>query len=136
MLDMEWLAYVTEAPLSLNATVLSRPSQLSKGVEEFNAESFFESHETWEDAWQAVAYPQRLFFLALTKIAAGFAHAKRGNASGARRLLNDGLRFLEPFMPMFMGLDTRLLSEETGQWVDARPGSSNVAYPLIHSERG
>jgi predicted metal-dependent hydrolase len=132
---MEWLAYVTEAPLSPNSTALSRPSQLSKGVEEFNAESFFESHETWEGAWQTVAYPERLFFLALTKIAAGFAHAKRGNATGARRLLNDGLRFMGPFTPTFMGLDTRLLNEETRQWMDARPGNSNVAYPLIHSER-
>ena len=132
---MEWLAYVTKAGASLAVTAQTPPPQLCKGVEEFNAGSFFESHETWEGAWQAAAYPQRLFFLALTKMAAGFTHAQRGNSTGARRLLNDGLQFLRPFTPAFMGLDTRRLSEEAQQWMGPRPeNAGSTVYPHIHGE--
>ena len=133
-LDLEWLTYVTDMPVSLHVATPTPPPQLGKGTGEFNAGLFFESHETWEDAWQATAYPQRLFFLALTKIAAGFAHAQRGNVKGARRLLNDGLRFLRPFTPACMGLDTQRLSKEVQQWMDSPARETNTAYPHIHVE--
>jgi predicted metal-dependent hydrolase len=107
------------------------PAKLMTGVTQFNAEEFYESHETWEWLWRGTDYPLRLFFLSLTKLGAGFTHAQRGNPTGMRRLLSDGLRYLEPFLPSMMGLDTSRLDSEIRQWLNQEPWSSPRSLPRI-----
>ena len=107
------------------------PTELMTGVTQFNSGEFYEGHETWELLWRATEYPLRLFFLSLTKLGAGFTHAQRGNRTGMRRLLNDGLRYLEPFLPSMMGLDTIRLDSEVRQWVKQEPSSSPRPLPRI-----
>ena len=131
-MDRQWLEHLGRTGIKELATP-TPPQELDSGVAQFNDRRFFESHETWEALWLPAAYPVRLFYLALIKLAAGFTHAQRANTKGARRLLGDGLRFLEPFQPRFMGVDTRRLYKEVRQWLLDVQGSPPGAYPRVHS---
>ena len=108
-LDREWLGYIQRHPLGRHplgrhplgqrhglgrrhglghnarpASVPEGPEGFAEGVEAFNAGRFFAAHEHWETVWRGSRYPVSLFYLALTKLATGFAHAQRGNPAGAR----------------------------------------------------
>ena len=131
-MDRQWLEHLGRTGIKELATPTS-PQQLVLGVAQFNDRRFFESHETWEALWLPAAYPLRLFYLALIKLAAGFTHAQRANNKGARRLLGDGLRFLEPFQPRFMGVDTRRLDQEVRRWLLDMQSSPPAEYPQVHS---
>lgn len=47
----------------------------------------FEAHELFEAVWKATAPPEREVWRALAQLAVGITHARRGNAAGARALL-------------------------------------------------
>ncbi len=129
--DRLWLEHLRRTGTQELATA-SPPPELGLGVAQFNDQRFFESHETWEGPWRSAEYPLRLFYLALTKLGAGFTHAQRGNAKGARRLLANGLQFLGPFLPRFMGVDTRRLDREIRQWLLAAQTGPPGDYPQVH----
>ncbi len=131
-LDRWWLEELRRTGLRDSGVEAPKPPpELTAGVAQFNAGRFYESHETWEGLWHATGYPLRLFYLALTKLGAGLTHAQRGNATGMRRLLLDGLRFLEPFHPVFMGIDTARLDRELRGWLQRAPDASPRELPQI-----
>lgn len=107
------------------------PPELEAGAAQFNGGQFFESHETWERVWRSTDYPLCLFYLALTKLGAGFTHAQRGNPTAMRRLLDDGLRYLEPFAPSIMGLDIGRLSRDVRRWLSRKHASPPNEFPRI-----
>ena len=134
VLDGLWLAYATEtgdagrlAPAQLEA--------VARGAAEFNAGEFSASHETWEACWVDAAYPERLFLLALAKLGAGFAHARRRNAKGLNGQLADAVRFLRAFAPAYAGLDTARLAADVSAWAAerTRAGDFGPPYPAIAS---
>ncbi len=62
------------------------------GVAHFNAGRFFEAHEAWEEAWRkAEATDDEEFFKGLAQLGAAYTHYARGNAHGARVLLERAL---------------------------------------------
>ncbi len=131
-LDALWLAYATEtgdvgglAPAQLEA--------VARGVAEFNEGRFHASHETWEERWISAVYPERLFLLALAKLGAGFAHARRRNPKGMSGQLADAVRFLGAFAPAYAGLDTARLAADVGAWAAqrSRVGDFGPPYPAI-----
>lgn len=131
-LDRWWLEELQRTgPRHSGAEAPVPPPELAAGVAQFNEGRFYESHETWEGLWLVADYPLRLFYLALTKLGAGLTHAQRGNAKGMRRLLLDGLRFLEPFHPAFMGLDTARLDRELRRWLQRPPDEAPREFPKI-----
>ena len=81
-----------------------------QAVEEFNAGDYWRAHETLERIWLDTAYPERLFYYALIKLAVGLLHLERHNAVGARLQLVVAAEFLEPFTPAFLGVGTDALS--------------------------
>ena len=93
------------------------PEQLHKAVAQFNADQFWESHETLEYLWRATPYPLRHFYHGVIKMATGFHHVGRHNAKGSRNKLSEGLRLLKVFTPEFYGLDTRGLHDDTTRWL-------------------
>ena len=64
------------------------------GVREFNARHFFEAHEVWEDLWNDLVGEPKQLCQGLIQIAAGYHKFEIGNAAGARKLLDRGLRLL------------------------------------------
>jgi hypothetical protein len=68
---------------------------LRLGIEHFNAQRFFQAHETWESAWHPAPDPERDFWQGVTQIAVGFTHLQRGNLRGAATLLRRGAARLD-----------------------------------------
>ena len=134
-LDRRWLAYLDRSDRGAvgDGAALAQNGTLERGTAEFNGGRFFASHETWEALWRETAYPQRLFCLALTKLGAGFEHARRANRTGAAKLLTDALAYLAPFMPAFAGLDVQALHEDVAAWL--RTKGPPTPFPKMRQRR-
>ena len=68
--------------------------RFATGVHEFNAGNHFEAHEAWEAVWNDAIGPEKQLCQGLVQIAAGYHKLSLGIASGARKLLERGLRLL------------------------------------------
>ncbi len=75
------------------------------GVVHFNRGEYFEAHEVWEDLWRDCASADRRFYQALIQAAVALHHSGNGNRVGAGRLFHSGRRYMEPFRPVYQGLD-------------------------------
>lgn len=76
-----------------------------RGIEEFNRQRYFDSHEVWEGLWIGETGPSRSFYKGLIQAAVALYHLDRGNVHGADKLLQGSQRYLEPFRPWYLGLD-------------------------------
>ena len=76
-----------------------------KGIDEFNEELFFECHETLEEIWLEDHGEDRKFYQALIQIAAGYFKLQQNVPAGALKLWHTGLEKLEPYRPVFLGVD-------------------------------
>jgi uncharacterized protein len=102
-----------------------------RGLEQFNAECFFEAHETWEEVWLASPEPDKTFLQGLIQIAAAFHHYRRGNLRGTRSLLKAALRRLAPFPATHGGIALEPVRSAAGQWAaaldaDGDPGAARL----------
>jgi len=57
----------------------------------------FYAHEVLEGPWHLAEPAERAFWQGLAKVAVGLTHIQRGNAVGARSVLNAGADLLEPY---------------------------------------
>jgi len=90
------------------------PSELRKGIEEFNAGEFFEQHETLELLWRATRTPDRALYHGILQIGVGFHHWRQGNFHGATLLLDEGIERLRPFAPACQDVDlAKLIADAT-----------------------
>jgi hypothetical protein len=90
--------------------------QFRRGVGQFNAQLFFEAHETWEEIWLAATEPDKTFLQGIIQIAAAFHHYNRGNIRGARSLLEAGLKRLERFPAVHREIELELLRTAARAW--------------------
>ncbi len=71
---------------------LSLEENRALGVAHFNAGRFFQAHEAWEESWRkAEGTDDEEFFKGLAQLGAAYTHYARGNAHGARVLLERAL---------------------------------------------
>ena len=89
-----------------------------KGVEQFNAEKFFDAHESWEAIWLLAPEPDRMFLQGITQVSAAFHHHSKGNYAGAKKLLQRGLEKLEQFPANYRAVRLGKLREELGPWLE------------------
>ena len=80
-----------------------------KGIEEFNRQNYFESHEIWEALWRKQRGPARAFYQGLIQAAAAMHHLRRRNVRGAETLLCRAKKNLEPYGPVYLRLDVAAL---------------------------
>ncbi len=76
-----------------------------KGVEEFNQGLFFECHETLEEIWLEENGEERRFYQGIIQIAAGYFKLQQGVPAGAIKLWHSGLEKLEPYRPVYLGIN-------------------------------
>jgi hypothetical protein len=57
----------------------------------------FHAHEVLEGTWKAAPDAERELWRGLAQLAVGLTHARRGNATGAARLLQRAAQRIEPF---------------------------------------
>jgi predicted metal-dependent hydrolase len=82
-----------------------------KGVDEFNEQLFFECHETLEEIWLEDHGEDRKFYQGLIQVAAGYFKLQQNVPAGALKLWRTGIEKLEPYGPVFFGIDVAALIE-------------------------
>jgi predicted metal-dependent hydrolase len=88
------------------------------GIDCFNRQDFFESHEIWEDLWAETCGEAKTFYKGLIQAAVALHHATCGNAVGAERLLARSCHHLAAYRPWYLGLDVDLFLSEVSQCVE------------------
>ncbi len=93
-------------------TIDRLPPLVLQGIEEFNRGEFFEQHETLETAWRAEPGPIRDLYQGILQVGVACYHIEQGNAPGALRVIERGLRRLRPFEPEYKCIDvSRLVAD-------------------------
>jgi uncharacterized protein len=86
------------------------PGNMEQACSEFNAERFFECHESIEEIWQQETGDVRDLYKGLIQVAAAFVHISRANFIGANRLCSTALRYLHPYRQTgAMGFDVETI---------------------------
>lgn len=80
-----------------------------KGIDEFNQGLFFECHETLEEIWLEDHGDDRKFYQGIIQIAAGYFKLEQGVPAGALKLWRMGLEKLEPYAPVYCGINVESL---------------------------
>jgi predicted metal-dependent hydrolase len=80
-------------------------SRYPEGIAHFNRGEYFEAHEVWEDWWNECPAAERRFAQALIQAAVAVYHFNRGNRAGASRLFHSGRRYMQPYGPVYRGLN-------------------------------
>jgi predicted metal-dependent hydrolase len=83
----------------------------AEGVAEFNSGGFFEAHDLWEEFWQELRGPDRVFVQGLIHLAVGTYHHENGNSKGAKSQLQKAATKLSKYPANHWGV-------ETGQWIE------------------
>lgn len=94
------------------------PKIFFKGLDQFNRGAYWQSHESLEEVWLETAYPLKLFYYGLIKVAVGFVHIQRHNQRGAGLQLRVAVSNLEPFLPTFLSVQTGPLRQESQAWLE------------------
>jgi len=79
------------------------------GIEHFNKCDFYESHEVWEELWTDYQGPSRKFYQGLIQVAVALHHFGNGNIRGAKKLYHSSRAYLQPYRPVYEGLDLEKL---------------------------
>ncbi len=116
-LDAEWLAYLATGGDAGDGIALVDDQQFAAGIDRLNAGGYFEAHELFEHAWLAAPYPDRLLCLALSKLGAAFEQQARGNARGARKIVSDARRCLDPLPATYGSIDVQALRQGLDAWL-------------------
>ncbi len=95
------------------------PPQLAEFVALYRAGRFFDAHEVLEEAWRRSDEPPMSFLHGLIQWAVAFEHHRRGNAHGARVLLDRAWSRLDGAPDGYMGLDL-------SAWRTARPALADA----------
>ena len=95
-----------------DSEMLEEARLFHEGIALFNRHEWFESHETWEDAWRMVSGPRKLFYQGLIQCAVTVEHVRRGNPRGVRSVWATAQTKFVDLPPIYMGLDiAKLLSD-------------------------
>jgi predicted metal-dependent hydrolase len=90
---------------------MSHEELLQLGADRFNAKQFFEAHEAWEEVWLDAARELRAFYQGLIQVAAAYVHLQRNEYPGTVKLLHEGLRKIEAYPPVTLGVDLAALAK-------------------------
>ena len=89
--------------------------RLQKGIDEFNQQLFFECHETLEEIWLEEHGEDRKFYQGIIQIAAGYFKLQQGVPAGAIKLWRMGLEKIEPYSPVYLGVELASFSAAVKQ---------------------
>jgi uncharacterized protein len=81
------------------------PREYLQGIEHFNARSYFDAHEVWEEIWLRSTGDTKLFYQMLIQAAVGLHHYERDNYRGARGMYKNVVEKLRLLPPFYMKLD-------------------------------
>ncbi|MDZ7778992.1 MAG: DUF309 domain-containing protein [Gemmatimonadota bacterium] len=115
------------------------PAALTRFIDLFNRQEFWESHEVLESSWRASG---SRFYHGLILLASAFVHVQRDNTHGIAAQLRKAERALAPYPPEYLGIDVVTLRRsarelrDRAQAEEAPRGhraswASRVTYPRL-----
>ena len=84
-------------PTTDESVVLHGQEALAEAQRLLDSGQPFHAHEVLEGAWKAAPEPERELWRGLAQLAVGLTHARRGNPTGAARLLQRAADRIEPY---------------------------------------
>jgi hypothetical protein len=111
------------------------PREYLQGIEDFNAGSYFDAHEIWEEIWLRSSGDTKLFYQMLIQAAVGLHHYERGNARGARGMYANVTEKLNRLPSIFMSLDLVDFGKQFNVALSELIDHNNEAAPPDHSHR-
>ena len=112
------------------------PPLYLSGIEEFNRQAYFESHEAWECLWRETEGAAKQFYKGLIQAAVALYHLRRGNLYGARKLLAGTQKYLHPFRPSYLGLDVEWFLAHVSRCFEGLPLTAHrIARNLVPIDR-
>jgi uncharacterized protein len=81
------------------------PELVIEGLELFNAQEYFEAHESLETAWRQEPGPIRQLYQGILQVSVAYYHLRRKNYAGARKVFQRCHKWLEPFPDICRGID-------------------------------
>jgi predicted metal-dependent hydrolase len=113
------------------------PTELGEFLRLYAAGRFFDAHEVLEAAWRRSEEPRMRFLQGLIQWAVAFEHHRRGNAHGARVLLERAWSRLGDAPDDAMGLDLRAvrsahpaLARAFAEWEGGAPRPAVTPPPI------
>ncbi|MFK7817226.1 MAG: DUF309 domain-containing protein [Planctomycetaceae bacterium] len=91
---------------------MSFDSRFVRGIELFNEQEFFECHDELEEVWTETIGPEREFYQGLIHAAVCLFHFEGNNLGGARKMYDSCCRYLEPYGPVYFGVNLEKLLNE------------------------
>lgn len=96
-----------------------------EGVNEFRSGRYFEAHDLWEEFWQELRGPDRVFVQALIHLAVGTYHYENKNMNGATSQLRKAATKLAKYPAGHWGVATTAWLA----WIDEVLGGQMPAVP-------
>jgi hypothetical protein len=97
------------------------------GVREFREGGYFEAHDLWEELWQELHGPDRLYLQGLIHLAVGNYHRENGNVRGGQSQLRKALTKIGRYPEGHWGVDTTAWKRWIALYLD---GADTVAPPV------
>ena len=85
-----------------------------EGMNEFCAGGYFEAHDLWEEFWQELRGPDRVYVQGLIHLAVGTYHFENGNMNGAQSQLSNAAMKLSKYPRGHWGVTT----DEWLAWIE------------------
>ena len=104
------------------------------GLNAFNASSFYDAHEYWEDLWSDYKLKDAKFIQGLIQLSVGYFHISNLNINGARGLLNKCKPKLLEFSPQYRELNVLHILESVDNslnYLDKNPDTSKFDWSLV-----
>ncbi len=106
--------------------------RFAAAVSQFNAEFFFDCHDTLEEIWMDVPAAEKPFYQGLLHIAVGLYHFENENYKGALSQLSKAKTRLGQFLPKYHGVHLKELLNKTEPFYQA--ARQKTAGEITHFE--
>ena len=94
------------------------PPHAQEGIRLFNAGEYFETHEELELAWRAESGPIRRLYQGILEAAVTYLHMRRGNYSGAVKVYERSMRWLNLWSDECCGVNVAKLRADLSHAVE------------------
>ncbi|MEM6837556.1 MAG: DUF309 domain-containing protein [Cyanobacteria bacterium P01_C01_bin.120] len=91
--------------------------QFQLGLQQFNQGEYYACHDTMEDLWMEAEFAEKPFFQGILQFSVALYHLGNHNWQGTAILLGEGIGRLEPFEPIYHGIDVSHLLDCASDWL-------------------
>lgn len=114
----EQLASACEQPL---------PALAQEGIARFNAGEYYKQHDLFEELWMNTPGPERDLYQAILQVGVAYYQIERGNARGARKMLQRAMQWLRKLPDACQGVDVADLRRNAQSVMAALETSEDLA---------